>query len=80
MILRVDRVIGNTNSCTPNCIDLAHWIENIEGFNTEVLFDVVIKEHQTQSVTEKNAEKTLLSFWCKDIDDDYANLFRCKDY
>ena len=80
LVLRADRVIGNTNSYTPNCIDWAHWIESIGGVNTEVLFDVVIKEHQTRSVTEKNVEKTLLSFGCKGIDGDCSNLFRCKDY
>lgn len=80
LVLRADRVIGNTNSYTPNCIDWAYWIKNLGGVNTETLFNVVINEHFVRSSSEKNVETALLSFGCKGIDGDCSNLFRIKDY
>jgi len=41
LILRADRVIGNTFEYTPNCLDWANWIMEIGGKNTKDLFLIV---------------------------------------
>lgn len=80
LILRADRVIGNTNQYTQNCTDWANWMIDLGGRNTEALFSIVKKEHIARSVPEKAVENKLLSFGCKGADGDCSNLFRRKEY
>lgn len=80
LILRADRVIGNTYQYNPNCVDWANWIIELGGKNTEALFVVVKKEYGKRILTEKEVEKKLISLGCKGVDGDCSNLFRTKDY
>jgi len=80
LILRADRVIGNTNQYTNNCNDWADWLISLGGKNTEALFVVVKKEYKKRLQAEKNVESKLLSYGCKGVDGDCSNLFRSKDY
>lgn len=80
LILRADRVIGNTNSYTANCIDWANWIIDIGGNNAKTLFEIVKNEYPTRKITERNVERKLIEIGCSGIDGDCSNLFRNKDY
>lgn len=80
LILRADRVIGNTNSYTVNCLDWANWIIDIGGHNTKMLFEIVKKEYPTRKDRECHVERKLIEIGCSGKDGDCANLFRNKDY
>ena len=80
LILRADRVIGNTNLYTSNCINWAKWIIDIGGLNTKILFNKVIDEYPQRSLRESNVEQDLLSFGCKGKDGECSNLFINRDY
>lgn len=80
LVLRADRVIGNTNSYTTNCLDWADWIISLGGRNTEDLFVVVKNEYEKRRSSEKLVESKLISLGCKSNDGDCSNLLRTKDY
>lgn len=80
LVLRADRVIGNTYQYTPNCFDWSDWIMSIGGKNTKALFDIVKTEYRDRKTTEQFVEEKLKSFGCAGSDGDCSNLFRSKDY
>lgn len=80
LVLRADRVIGNTNSYTTNCLDWSDWIISLGGKNTEALFIVVKNEYEKRRSAEKSVESKLISLGCKSNDGDCSNLLRTKDY
>ena len=80
LVLRADRVIGNTNSYTSNCLDWSDWIISLGGRNTEALFLVVKNEYGKIRGSEKLLEIKLISLGCKSNDGDCSNLIRLKDY
>ena len=80
LILRADRVIGNTYQYTPNCFDWSDWIMEIGGTNTKALFSLVKNEYRNRKNTEPLVEEKLKSFGCGGSDGDCSNLFRAKDY
>lgn len=80
LILRADRVIGNTVQYTPNCIDWANWIMSIGGANTKNLFTIVEQEFRSRHKRERDVEAKLLNLGCSGNDGDCANLFRSSDY
>ena len=59
MVLRADRVIGNTCQYTPNCIDWSNWLIEIGGKNTNALFVVVKNNYLQRRITEANVEAFL---------------------
>ncbi len=80
LVLRADRVIGNTAQYTPNCIDWCNWILDIGGHNTKSLFNIVKNEYRFRTNTEHAVEEKLKTFGCAGIDGDCSNLFRDKNY
>lgn len=80
LILRADRVIGNTYQYTPNCFDWSDWIMEIGGSNTKTLFSLVKNEYKERKAKEPFVEFKLKSFGCAGSDGDCSNLFRSKDY
>lgn len=80
LILRADRVIGNTKYYTSNCMDWAQWMIRLGGVNTEILFNLVQKEYLDRVNTEKEVENKLKELGCKGQDGDCSNLFRDKNY
>ena len=80
LILRADRVIGNTVQYTPNCFDWCDWIMKIGKNNTKRLFTIVKNEFKKRSYLENDVENKLVSFGCGGKDGDCSNLFRSKDY
>jgi hypothetical protein len=80
LLLRADRVIGNTNQYTANCYDWIEWIKKFGGGNTHPLFDIAKNCHHERAITEKSVEGMLASLGCKGTDGDCSNLFRIKDF
>lgn len=80
LILRADRVIGNTNSYRLNCFKWANWIINIGKENTCNLFSIVKKEYDKRKNKEYLVEGKLKSLGCIGTDGDCSNMFRNKDY
>lgn len=80
LLLRADRVIGNTDKYTTNCINWADWMFELGGCNTENLFAIVKNEYKKRVTSETQVEKALLSYGCKGADGDCSNLFKSKDY
>lgn len=80
LILRADRVIGNTALYTPNCIDWLSWLVDLGGSNTKRLFDKVKNELITRKISETKVEQKMKELGCKGIDGDCSNLLRNKDY
>ena len=80
LLLRADRVIGNTYQYTPNCFDWSDWIMGIGGKNTKNLFSLVKNEYRERKGKEAFVETKLKSFGCAGSDGDCSNLFRSKDY
>lgn len=80
LILRADRVIGNTYSYTNNCLNWCDWLLNLGGINTQSLFVVVKKDYINRLGSQKAVENKLISLGCKGPDGDCSNLFRNKDY
>ena len=80
LVLRADRVIGNTYQYTPNCFDWSDWIMDIGGANTKSLFSLVKSEYRTRHDREQYVESKMLSLGCDGIDGDCSNMFRTKDY
>jgi hypothetical protein len=80
LILRADRVIGNTVQYTSNCFDWANWILSIGGANTKNLFTIVEKEFRSRQLRERDVEAKVLNLGCSGNDGDCANLFRSRDY
>lgn len=80
LILRADRVIGNTASYTPNCVDWAKWLINIGGNNTNNLFSIVQTELPQRIIHESKVEYKMLNLGCKGKDGDCSNMLRDKDY
>lgn len=80
LVLRADRVIGNTCQYTPNCIDWSNWLMEIGGKNTNALFVVVKNNYLQRRITEANVEAFLREIGCSGSDGDCSNLFRAEDY
>ena len=80
LILRADRVIGNTKSYTENCVDWIEWLKKIGGKNTESLFNIVQNELLFGIVNEIKVESKMLQLGCKGKDGDCSNMLRNKDY
>lgn len=80
LILRADRVIGNTVSYTDNCVDWLKWLINIGKKNTNSLFDLVQKELLSRKINESKVEEKMLQLGCKGRDGDCSNMLRNKDY
>ncbi len=80
LILRADRVIGNTVSYTQNCNDWLSWLIDLGGSNTKRLFDKVKSELTTRMISEKKVEDKLKKLGCKGTDGDCSNLLRDKNY
>ena len=80
LILRADRVIGNTASYTPNCIDWLSWLVDLGGTNTRRLFEKVKNELMIRKISETKVEQKMKELGCKGIDGDCSNLLRSKDY
>ena len=80
LILRADRVIGNTASYTPNCIDWLSWLVELGGINTKRLFEKVKNELMIRKISETKVEQKMKELGCKGIDGDCSNLFRNKEY
>ena len=80
LLLRADRVIGNTFSYTPNCYDWADWIMEIGKKNTKDLFVIVKNEFPKRKYIEGRVEAKLKSLGCIGGDGDCSNLFREKSY
>lgn len=80
LILRADRVIGNTVSYTNNCIDWLSWLIDIGGKNTNRLFDKVKNELLVRKMNELCVEDKMKQLGCKGKDGDCSNLLRGKDY
>lgn len=79
LILRADRVIGNTNQYTQNCFDWANWLISIGGNLTKTLFEEVKNNYLKRKQTELNVERFLQKFKVSK-DGDCSNLFKTKDY
>ncbi len=80
LILRADRVIGNTASYTPNCLDWLSWLVDLGGTNTRRLFEKVKNELMIRKISETKVEQKMKELGCKGIDGDCSNLLRSKDY
>lgn len=80
LILRADRVIGNTVSYTDNCVDWLKWLINIGKKNTNSLFDLAQKELLSRKINESKVEEKMLQLGCKGRDGDCSNMLRNKDY
>lgn len=80
LVLRADRVIGNTFSYTPNCIDWSNWIIKLGGKQTLKLFNIVKNEYIQRKNNEKFVEDKLKSFGCSGLDGDCSDLFRSREY
>ena len=80
LLLRADRVIGNTYSYTPNCFDWINWICKIGKANTNELFSIVKNEYISRKNKEPFVEKKLLSLGCIGSDGDCSNMLRNKEY
>lgn len=80
LILRADRVIGNTVSYTDNCSDWLKWLMCIGGKNTQSLFNIVQKELFFRKVSESKVEEKMYQLGCKGKDGDCSNMLRNKDY
>lgn len=80
LVLRADRVIGNTAQYTPNCLDWAKWIIDVGGLNTKRLFDSVINDLTHRKVKEPFVETKLKELGCDGLDGDCSNLFRSNNF
>lgn len=80
LILRADRVIGNTSSYTPNCVDWSKWLISIGGKNTNRLFSMVQTELTDRILRESKVEYKMINLGCKGKDGDCSNMLRAKDY
>lgn len=80
LVLRADRVIGNTFQYTQNCFDWSEWIMDIGGINTKNLFNIVKTEYRNRKTIEPLVEQKLQSYGCDGGDGDCSNLFREKNY
>lgn len=76
LLFRADRVIGNTNQYTHNCIWWIDWLLSIGGSITKELFTIARNEFAARLQRERNVENALLSFGCAGRDGDCSNLFR----
>lgn len=80
LMLRADRVIGNTLQYTTNCIDWADWLMDFGGTNTKTLFNKVKNEYAQRLALERHVEVKVTSLGCSGNDGECSNLFRLKDY
>jgi len=80
LVLRADRVIGNTIQYTPNCLDWSNWIIGLGKHNTFNLFEIVQKQYLMRKVSESNVEDKLKSLGCCGSDGNCSNMFREKSY
>lgn len=80
LVLRADRVIGNTYQYTQNCIKWIDWIMNLGGSNTKALFVVAKNEYIKRFLEQKKVERHLLSLGCNGIDGDCSDMFRFNKY
>lgn len=79
LFLRADRVIGNTCSYTPNCLDWCNWIMEYGGNVSKSLFNLVKAEHADRLSKERCVEQDLRQLGCNGLDGECSNLFRAKD-
>lgn len=80
LFFRADRVIGNTCTYMPNCLDWAKWLRNIGRENTYTLFTIAQNQYQQRQQAELRVEHKLKSLGCIGKDGDCSNLFRAKSY
>lgn len=80
LILRADRVIGNTCLYTANCLDWTDWLIELGKSNTKELFNKVKTELPIRKLKEANVGKKMYELGCKSADGDCANMLRDKDY
>lgn len=80
LILRADRVIGNTSSYTANCLDWLRWLIDIGGKNTNTLFNIVQTELPNRILRERKVENKMKDLGCIGKDGDCSNLLRNKEY
>ena len=79
LILRADRVIGNTFTYTQTCIDWSNWIISFGKKRTEQLFNIVKNEYVNRHKSESFVENKLKSLGCQGLDGECSNLFRNND-
>lgn len=85
LILRADRVIGNTVLYTPNCNEWNNWLVAIGGKNTKRLFyeivrNEMINEHlNSRRLSEIKVGQRMNDLGCKK-DGDCSSLLRYKNY
>lgn len=80
LILRADRVIGNTYSYTTNCLNWVDWLTCIGGNNTKILFNKVKNEYASRMINQTNVEKKMINeFNCKK-DGECSELFRMNKF
>lgn len=80
LILRADRVIGNTYHYTKNCFDWANWMIDFGGNQTKKIFNIVKNEFETRYKNEIYVQSKLKKLGCIRADGDCSNLLRSKDY
>ena len=80
LILRADRVIGNTYQYTANCFDWSNWLINFGGNQTKNIFNLVKNEFRTRYNNEIKVQKKLKELGCIRADGDCSNMLRDKNY
>ena len=80
LILRADRVVGNTVFYTVNCLDWLKWLMAIGKNNTSLLFNMVQNELLHRKSNESKVELKMIQLGCKGKDGDCSNMLRNKDY
>ena len=79
LLLRADRVVGNTYLYTQNCFDWSNWMIDYGGKITKNLFNIVKSEYKERHNREKFVESQMLRLGCAGLDGECSNLFRKKD-
>lgn len=76
ILLRADRIIGNTITYTPNCKDWAEYLAtDNHGKITNLIKSIVLSDNLSQySIREHNVEEKLKSLGCARSDGDCSNL------
>lgn len=80
LILRADRVIGNTKQYTTNCIDWCNWMIDFGGNQTKNIFNVVKNEFNKRYDNEIYVQNKLKALGCVRADGDCSNMLRNKNY
>ena len=75
LLFRADRVIGNFNQYTENCMDWSNWLMSIGDEVTKYLFTMAQREYRERLITEKLVEETLTGLGTS-IDGDCSRYFQ----